>query len=546
MHPTLVSSITLPPDALKMPMLISAHRGRFLAFSLTVAALLGFGQTAAVADSSPFRVRPYVQNPRPTAVVIRWLTESGTPGELHLETPAGPKRVRSQPIPATQLQTNPFGEEPGAPHPGIPFLHHVELSDLTPGTRYSYVVQQDGASADASFKTAPAADAPLRLVVYSDSETEPESSTSPPVDWPVGPGSNRPDGQTRYVVDQTTGYRENLQVMASREPDLVLVTGDLVESGGEQRDWDEFWKHNAGEYGTIASTVPLLPAIGNHENVGGPGKLGGYSAAAANFSVAKYLTYFSLPDNGAKNPRHRGRYYRFDYGPITLITLDSSDGLPANSEQDTNHNLTDSDAPDFNPGSEQYAWLEQELMSAQKTAKFTFVQFHHTAYGSGPHSVPFGAKGFSGQSGRALRVLQPILAKYGVDAVFSGHDEMIERSATTVTEQLPSGGTRERTLHFYDVGAGGDGLRGPAVGFDNPIRKFLAHDDSPEVWEGKRLVSGGKHYGHLEVNILPPSAPNAAWTATLIPVQIFPLMNAEGTVTGFERRIWNDEVTISQ
>jgi 3',5'-cyclic AMP phosphodiesterase CpdA len=514
---------------------------------LTFSALLLFGSPMiALAESSPFRVRPYVQNPRTTAVAIRWLSESNTAGELHLNTPTGPKLVRTEPIPVPQLQKNPFGEEPGVLHLDTPFLHHVELTGLTPGVRYSYSVQQAGAMAQGSFKTAPVGYAPLRLIVYSDSETEPESSTSPPVDWPVGPGSNRPDGITRYVINQTTGYRENLKVISSREPDLVLITGDLVESGGEQRDWDEFWKHNAGEYGTIASNIPLLPALGNHENVGGPGKLGGYSAAAANFSGAKFLTYFSLPDNGAKNPRHRGRYYRFDYGPIALLTLDSSDGLPANSEQDTNHNLTDSDAPDFNPGSEQYAWLERELKSAQNSAKFTFVQFHHTAYGSGPHSVPFGEKGFSGQSGRALRVLQPLLAKYGVDAVFSGHDEMIERSATTVTEQLPTGGTRERALHFYDVGAGGDGLRGPAAGFDNPIRKFLAHDDSPEVWEGKRLVSGGKHYGHLEVNITPPSTPNTGWTATLTPVQVFPLMNAEGTVTGFERRIWNDEVTISQ
>ncbi len=513
--------------------------------SLLFALLLVNGLSSSL-NAAGFRVRPYVQNPRPDAVSIRWLSDSDQPGELVLSAASGETRVRTQPVRVESLCRNPFGEEPESSSPNVPYLHCVELTGLSPGTKYRYAVQQGGHAASGQFRSAPVGDVPVRLVVYSDSETEPESSTAPPVDWPVGPGSNRPEGLTRYVTDQTTGYRENLKVMESRQPDLILVTGDLVESGGEQRDWDEFWKHNAGEYGTIASFVPILPALGNHENVGGPGKLGGYSAAAANFSVAKYLTYFAVPDNGASNPIHRGRYYRIDYGPITLITLDSSDGLPANSEQDTNHNLTGSDAPDFNPGSEQYTWLERELAAAQKTARFTFVQFHHTAYGSGPHSVPFGAKGFSGQSGRALRVIQPLLAKYGVDAVFSGHDEMIERSATTVMEELPGGGTRERTLHFYDVGAGGDGLRGPAANFDNPIRKFLVHDDAPEVWEGKRLVSGGKHYGHLEVNITPPSTPNTSWTATLTPVQVFPVMNAEGIVTGFERRIWNDEVSISQ
>ncbi len=135
-----------------------------------------------------------------------------------------------------------------------------------------------------------------------------------PVDWQVGPNSNRPEGIQKYLVDQTTGYRENLKVIESRQPDFVLVTGDLVESGGEQRDWDEFWRHNAGDLGRIASAVPLFPAIGNHENYGGPGPFGGYSAEAANFGVAKFLAYFSVPDNNASDIHHRGRYYRVDFG----------------------------------------------------------------------------------------------------------------------------------------------------------------------------------------------------------------------------------------
>ena len=95
---------------------------------------------------------------------------------------------------------------------------------------------------------------------------------------------------------------------------------------------------------------------------------------------------------------------------------------------------------------------------------------------------------------------------------------MLERSLVTGIETLADGSSRPHSIHFYDVGIGGDGLRGPAAGYDNPFRKFLAHEHAPEIWKGKQLVSGGKHYGHLEVNV----ALNAEgqWQAELTPEQI--------------------------
>lgn len=493
----------------------------------------------ATGHAEAFRVFPYVQNPAADAMTVRWLSNAEAPGTLTVQTPEGPRALESKPARADGLAYN--RTEPGGPHPALPFLHSVRLTGLTAGTRYKYTVRQGDETKSGAFKTAPGPDQPIRFVAYSDPETEPESTTSPPVDWPVHKSSNRPADIKTYVADQTTGYRENLKVIAAREPDFILIAGDLVETGGEQRDWDEFWRHNAGAYGAVASRIPILPSLGNHENYAGAA--GGYTAEGADFSTAKYLTYFDAPPNGANDPRQSKRYYRIDYGPITLITLDSSDGLPDKTASDTNHNLVGSHAPDFNPGSEQYVWFEKQLADAQKRSRFTFVQFHHTAYGSGPHSIPFGQPTFSGQSGIAMRVLVPLLLRYGVDVVISGHDEMLERSLVAGMETLPDGTTRPHSIHFYDVGIGGDGLRGPSVGFDNPHRQFLAHDDLPEVWKGRQLLSGGKHYGHLEVNV----APNAqgVWQAELIPVQVFPLMDESGRVTGWERRELSDRVTLT-
>jgi hypothetical protein len=500
--------------------------------------LLANSCVAAVAEE--FRVQPYLQNPTQNEVSILWFSQTGEPGTLIVEMPAGPYTLRSRPERAEALAFSPFHPEPGGPHPPLPWRHRLRIRGLQPGKTYSYKVRQGTDESIGSFRAAPAGDQAIRFIVYSDPETEPESSTAPPVDWPASPSANRPEGVTRYVVDQTTGYRENCRLIASRKPDFVAIAGDLVETGGEQRDWDEFWRHNAGDFGTLASRIPLFPSLGNHENYAGSG--GGYTAPGANFATEKFRTYFEVPANRAANARHEGRYYRVDYGPITLIVLDSSDGLPDKTGADTNHNLEGSDAPDFNPGSEQYRWFERQLADAQVKSRFTFVMFHHTAYGSGPHSIPFGHPKFSGQSGIAMRVIQPLLFQYGVDAVLSGHDEMLERSLVTGEESLPDGTKRPHSVHFFDSGIGGDGLRGPSEGFDNPYRKFLAHEDAPEVWQGRQLVSGGKHYGHLEINVSRTARGN--WQALIEPVCVFPLMNAEGQVTGWERRVYDDVVTL--
>lgn len=495
--------------------------------------------STSVVSAEAFRVLPYLQNPAPNAMSVHWLSNQNEPGTLTLESDG--RTWNSQPVKATTLRYNEISPEPGGPHPDVPYLHQVRVTGLQPGGDYKYSVTQGGETRTGMIHT-PSCDQTVRLILYSDSETEPESSTTPPVAWPAPTGSQRPPGMTNYFVNQTIGYQENCKLIESRHPHLLLVTGDLVETGGEQRDWDEFWKHNAGEYGSLASSIPILAALGNHENYAGPG--GGYTAEGANFATDKFLTYFESPDNGAVNPKHRGRYSRIDYGPITIVTVDSSDGSPHKSTHDTNHYLDGSNAPDFNPGSEQYQWLERQLADAQTKSRFTFVQFHHTMYGSGPHSVPFDHPDFSSQSGIALRVLQPLLFRYGVDAVFSGHDELLERSATEGVEVRPDGTQRPHQIHFYDVGHGGDGLRGPAKAFDNPCRQFLVHDDVPEVWNGKQLVSGGKHYGHLEVDIGPNSA--GVWQSKLTFVHVFPRNDENGVVQGWERREYPDVVTITQ
>jgi 3',5'-cyclic AMP phosphodiesterase CpdA len=494
-----------------------------------------------------FRVRPYLQNPAQDAITLIWFSNEDRAGKLMVWESAGADNqdgvvFESKPVEAKALVYHPA--ENCAPDQcntlSLPYLHQLRVTDLQPGTLYRYEVSQDIESASGSFTTTDD-EAPLRIIVYADSETEPESTGKHAL-WT---GDTKRTASRRYLVDQTTGYAQNLKVIQQRDADFIAIAGDLVQSGGEQRDWDEFWLHNA----ELAASTVIVPALGNHDYFGGPGELGKYETEASERAVRKYQSYFDLPDNGAKNAAHSERYYALKYGVVTLVVLDPTDGLAHQSEQDTNWRLRGENdggvAPDWHPGSEQYEWLVNQLEQAQETSKFTFVMFHAAPYSSGVHARSPGEKkqGRDILSSKPLQSLTPLFMRYGVDAVFSGHDEMYEHSVVAGVEKSPGGIYRDHEIHFLDVGIGGDGLRGPVKDVTNPYRVFLAHADAPEIYGPDGVLSdGGKHYGHLEINVKKDA--NGQWQAQMDPVYIFPLLNTQGQVIDFERRLYDDSFTL--
>ena len=240
------------------------------------------------ATSGGFRVTPYVQNPTATAATLMWFSNVGSPGSLSLSRLADGKSEvilerHSQPMTACELNYDPLEIDalPEGRLPTPPLRHEVRLQDLQPATFYHYDVVQNGQHASGDFHTAPTmddTDASLRFVVYGDSETEPES-TGKHAPWG---GEDEAAASQTYILDQTTGYRENLLAIGRHHPDFIAIAGDLVQSGGEQRDWDEFWKQNAG----IAAGIPIYPSLGNHDYFGGPRQLGGYGNVATRRAVA--------------------------------------------------------------------------------------------------------------------------------------------------------------------------------------------------------------------------------------------------------------------
>ena len=264
---------------------------------------------------------------------------------------------------------------------------------------------------------------------------------------------------------------------------------------------------------------------------------------------------------------------------MTLIFLDTNNGDDYDVEKDTNiylfrdahcpankWGLPSGRSPDFNPGSRQYAWLTNNLADAQRKAKFTFVVNHHCPYSVGYHNRTNVTESGEWLSGRAVRALTDTMLRYGVAGWLCGHDEIMEHSRISGTETgwlcghdeimehsrisgmetRPDGTTRPVQLNVFDMGTAGDGLRGKQITKEaNRYEVFRAQKDAPEIYDQNNvLIDGGKHYGHMEINVREMRP--GVWQATLEPVYIFVYKDASGNVRGFERRVYDDVVVLTK
>jgi len=243
-------------------------------------------------------------------------------------------------------------------------------------------------------------------------------------------------GDTR---SNSENHRRVMDRAASEVPDFVLGTGDWVDAGDRTDLWQTFFDV---ERPVLRDNV-LFPALGNHDRQG-------RGRTADNFRA-----FFSLPEN-SPDPE---RYYAFSYGTARFLVLDSNSGSFA---------LTD-----------QTAWIERELIAARqdKDIHHIFVVMHHPPYSISLHG---------GQ--RDLRERwTPLFEKYGVEAVFSGHDHNYQRGERHGVHYFVSGGggaplypkgprptdldkqtmvSFERALHYLRVTIHGDQVEVSAIRAD--------------------------------------------------------------------------------
>lgn len=285
---------------------------------------------------------PYVQDLGPTSITVMWQVDEKRPARVVVDGPGGPRTLDAA---AARV-----GE--------------VTVTGLVPASRYRYRVLLDDQAWEGEFATAPpnGKDVPFTFTVL---------------------------GDTRYGLEP---HRRLVERMVHEAPAFVLGTGDMVDDGSRQDQWQQFFDTEA----PLLRNHVYYPAVGNHDRQG------------RGRTTDSYRQFFSLPENGGDTER----YYAFTYGSARVLVLDSNIYSFA---------LTD-----------QTAWIERELIAARQDpgVRHIFVVMHHP---------PFSISLHGGQKDLRER-WAPLFEKFAVSAVFSGHDHVYTRAEHNGVRYFVSGG----------------------------------------------------------------------------------------------------------
>jgi hypothetical protein len=198
------------------------------------------------------------------------------------------------------------------------------------------------------------------------------------------------EGSVRFLVigDTGTGTEQQYElanVMTSYRQvfpyEFVLMMGDNMYGGERPEDFKLKFENVYKQL--LNDKVKFYATLGNHDEAN-----------------QRFYEFFNM--NGEE-------FYRFTKGNVSFYSLNS--------------NYMDK---------RQLKWLEDEL--AKDTAEWKIMFMHHPPYSSG---------GKHGSSSGLREVVEPIFLKYGVNAVFAGHEHFYERIKP------------QKGIYYFISGAGG-------------------------------------------------------------------------------------------
>ena len=258
--------------------------------------------------------------------------------------------------------------------------HIAQLTGLIPNTKYYYSIGTTDeileGDANTYFKTLPQTGSTqkIRILAMGDMGTNSNTQT---------------DVRDAYLKYNGTNYT-----------DAWLLLGDNSYENGldseYQTNFFEIYQDN------LTKNHVLWPSPGNHDY-------------ANNFALAEthdvpYYDIFSLPKNGEAGgvPSGSEVYYSYNIGNIHFISLNS-------------YASETSPTALFDTTSAEATWLKQDL--AANKQRWTVVYFHHPPYSKGGSNSDTDPIDY-----RIRNKIVPILERYKVDLVLTGHSHDYERT----------------------------------------------------------------------------------------------------------------------
>jgi predicted MPP superfamily phosphohydrolase len=196
----------------------------------------------------------------------------------------------------------------------------------------------------------------------------------------------------------------------------------------------------------LSSPFDFVIAAGDNIYPNGNGKLFGknFESPFAALIKEQVKFYAVLGNHDVREGRQdQCQYPLFNMGGSCYYSLKKGDGLAE---------FFMIDSTDL--GLNQAGWLEEALRTS--TARWKIAVFHHPIYSS--------AKSH-GSDMKLRKILEPMLTRYGVKAVFSGHDHIYERTKP------------QQGIHYFVSGAGGKVRRGD-VELKSQIRAASFDEDN--------------------------------------------------------------------
>lgn len=236
----------------------------------------------------------------------------------------------------------------------------------------------------------------------------------------------------KTLQGDSSNYFRTLPAAGTIQPVRALVMGDMGYMNGLQRDVkNAYLKYNGSNYtdawillgdnaynkgldseyrknffvpyqSDLTKNHVIWPAPGNHDYANS-------AARQADHNVA-YYALFTVPTKGEAGgvPSISSSYYSYDIGNVHFVSLDS-------------YGWEDGGTRLYDTAGVQVSWLKQDL--AANRQKWTVVYFHHPPYSKGSHNSDLEVELVN-----LRQQLVPVLERYKVDLVLSGHSHSYERS----------------------------------------------------------------------------------------------------------------------